>query len=171
MVAVNVSPAEAHAPEFAPALARLLDRHKIDGTALELEITEGMLMDHTTPPVRAFLAACSDRNIRLAIDDFGTGYSSLAYLRKLPIAKIKIDRSFTMHLCDPEGAALVEAMIEMARRLGKRVVAEGVETGKQLQYLRRLGCDAVQGHYLHEPARAHDLAKVFARRAPHLSVQ
>jgi EAL domain-containing protein (putative c-di-GMP-specific phosphodiesterase class I) len=101
--------------------------------------------------------------VQLSIDDFGTGYSSLAYLRRFPVDVLKIDRSFVRDLPSSEdgsqdGGALVAAIIELARGLRMRVIAEGVETMEQLDYLKRRGCDEVQGH-------------VYARAAPHLEVE
>ena len=101
--------------------------------------------------------------VELAIDDFGTGYSSLAYLKHLPARTVKIDRSFVAGLgADAADAALVRSMVELAHGLGKRVVAEGVETEAQLAFLRRVGCDAAQGFLLARPQPAEELADLLA---------
>ena len=159
-VAVNVSPAEANTFEITRTVDAALAMAGIPGETLELEITEGLLMDPDAPPVRAFLAACKARRIGLAIDDFGKGYSSLGYLARLPISKIKIDRSFVSKIGRRADEALIEAIVDLGHRLGHRVVAEGVETTDQLDYLRDLGCDDAQGHLLGRPVTAEALKPV-----------
>jgi EAL domain-containing protein (putative c-di-GMP-specific phosphodiesterase class I) len=138
-IAVNVSPAEASAEGFPSLLKRTLAEADISGAALELEITEGLLMDPEKPSVQAFLATCAEEGIGLAIDDFGIGYSSLNYLMKLPISKVKIDRSFVAGLNDQRNATLVEGIVSLGHRLEKRIVAEGVQTENQLERLRAIG--------------------------------
>ena len=150
-MAVNVSPAEANHDDFSKVVDRALDRADLEGSALELEITEGLLIQHESRSVRAFLDGCRKRGVCLAIDDFGVGYSSFGYLKRLPIAKIKIDRSFVCEIGRSEDDTLIEAMIDLGHRLGKRVVAEGIETREQLDYLRAAGCDDVQGYLLCAP--------------------
>ncbi len=162
-MAVNVSPAEASTEDFTQTLDRTLGRTDVDGSALELEITEGLLIDPEKPPVRTFLQACQERNIGLAIDDFGTGYSSLGYLVRLPITKIKIDRSFVAKIGEPDNDALVEAIVNLGHRLGRRVVAEGVERPHQLAFLREVGCDDVQGNLLAAPLEPRDLEPLLRR--------
>ena len=101
----------------------------------------------------------------LAIDDFGTGYSSLAYLRRLPIDKIKIDRSFIQEVASNDSdLTIVKTMIELSHGLGKRVLAEGVETKEQLQLLRNIGCDAVQGYFISKPISEEAFTKYFRRK-------
>jgi EAL domain-containing protein (putative c-di-GMP-specific phosphodiesterase class I) len=107
------------------------------------------------------VAELKELGVRVAIDDFGTGFASLAYLWRLPADVIKIDRSFVSRLDDdPDAGVLVSAMIDMAHSLGKRIVAEGVETDTQLDLLRSLGCDTVQGFLLHRPMPAAELVDV-----------
>ena len=102
--------------------------------------------------------------IRVSIDDFGTGYSSLAYLRRMPIEKIKIDRSFVMDMAGNDSdMIIVKTMIKLAHGLGKRILAEGVETAMQLQLLRNLSCDTVQGYYFAKPLSEQDAIN-FARQ-------
>ena len=122
-------------------------------------------MDPQKPVVRSFLEACRERGIDLAIDDFGIGYSSLGYLGRLPISKVKIDRSFVSKIGQPDDDALMEAVVTLGRRLGKRVVAEGVETASQLDYLRAIGCDDAQGYFLREPVEAAALQPVLQDRS------
>ena len=164
-VAVNVSPVEASAESFPPFLKRVLIEAAIPGEALELEITEGLLIDPDKPSVQAFLATCEEQGIGLAIDDFGTGYSSLYYLMKLPISKVKIDRSFVARLDDHKSATLVEGIVSLGHRLEKRIVAEGVETEDQLTRLREMGCDDVQGYLLCRPVEAQAISRILREQA------
>ena len=157
-VAINVSPAEASAESFLPMLKRLLGEAGVAGDAIELEITEGLLIDPDKPSVQAYFATCEDEGISLAIDDFGIGYSSLNYLASLPISKIKIDRSFISRMDQHRHAALVRAVVSLGRDLEKRVVAEGVETQAQLESLRRMGCDGAQGYFLCKPVPAEGIS-------------
>jgi len=154
VIGVNISPAEVTSAQFPNLLEEILDRHDVDGTGLEFEITEGFLMDPGQRNVRDFFDLCASRKIRLAIDDFGTGYSSLSYLASLPAARIKIDRSFVRNIGSRDGDTMLEAMVDLGHRLGKTVVAEGVETEAQLSFLIGIGCDAVQGYFLHRPSAA-----------------
>jgi predicted signal transduction protein with EAL and GGDEF domain len=125
---------------------------------LDLEITERVIMNgdaHTLATVKALRA----RGVRLTIDDFGTGYSSLSFLRRFPLSKLKIDRSFIDDITgDPADASMIPAIIAVARSLKLRVLAEGVETAEQLHYLRQHGCDEYQGHYASMAMAAPDLA-------------
>ena len=103
--------------------------------------------------------------IKVSIDDFGTGYSSLAYLRKLPIDKIKIDRSFIQEVATNDSdLTIVKTMVELSHGLGKRVLAEGVETQQQLQLLRNIGCDAVQGYFISKPISEEEFTKYLKRK-------
>jgi EAL domain-containing protein (putative c-di-GMP-specific phosphodiesterase class I) len=133
---------------------------------LELEITESLLMrnvDDTTENMKRFSAA----GLKLAIDDFGTGYSSLGYLRQFPVDALKIDRSFVKDLStSSDDAAICAAIIAMARELKLKVIAEGVETVEQLEFLRKHRCDQVQGYLISEPIPIAELEKLL-RRAQH----
>ncbi len=149
-VAVNLSGYQLLQPHFARQIQSALDESGLDPAWLELELTESTIMKN--PEDIRILEALKDLGVYLAIDDFGTGYSSLAYLKRFPIDKLKIDRSFIRHItADPEDATIVEAIIVMAHRLGLRVVAEGVETRDQLDFLRSCNCDNIQGYYLSKP--------------------
>lgn len=144
-VAVNVSPRDVHTPGFAGGVAARLARHGVPAGALQLEITEHVLLED---PQRAAhtLAALAGHGVKMSLDDFGTGYSSLVHLRRLPVSELKIDRSFVARLAvDNEDAEIVRCTIDLAHSLGLLVVAEGVEDDETWERLRDLRCDAVQG--------------------------
>ncbi|MBL8472796.1 MAG: EAL domain-containing protein [Rhodocyclaceae bacterium] len=152
-MAVNVSARQFRHKDFVATVDGVLAETGLDPHLLVLEITESMLMEHTDEAI-ATLRALADRGIELAIDDFGTGYSSLSYLRRLPIHKIKIDRSFVRELpADGESGAIVRAIVGLATSLGMKTVAEGVETPAQFDYLRNNACTYVQGYLFSEPRR------------------
>ncbi|MGX4689677.1 putative bifunctional diguanylate cyclase/phosphodiesterase [Streptomyces sp. JNUCC 63] len=144
-VAVNVSPRDVHVPGFAGSVAARLARHGVPAGALQLEITEHVLLED---PQRAAdtLHALTGHGVKMSLDDFGTGYSSLVHLRRLPVSELKIDRSFVARLAvDAEDAEIVRCTVDLAHSLGLLVVAEGVEDDETWERLRDLGCDAVQG--------------------------
>ena len=167
--AVNVS-----APELAPGqpfyerIRDSLRKNGVDGSCVELEVTERTLMSAFADNAET-LARIGELGVRFAIDDFGTGYSSLAYLRALPINKLKIDRSFLREL-DTQRAdeAIVRAIVSMARSLNLSVAAEGVETGAQLERLIGLGCDEWQGHLFSRPLDAQAFERLFDTPMPQL---
>ncbi|WP_062205718.1 bifunctional diguanylate cyclase/phosphodiesterase [Streptomyces sp. NBRC 109706] len=144
-VAVNVSPRDVHAPGFAGAVAARLARHRVPPDALQLEITEHVMLEDPHHAADT-LAALAGHGVRMSLDDFGTGYSSLVHLRKLPVSELKIDRSFVARLVlDAQDAEIVRCTVDLAHSLGLVVVAEGVEDDETWERLRDLGCDAVQG--------------------------
>lgn len=148
-LAVNVSPRQLRGRAWLDEIAAAIDVAGIQPSQLEVEITEGLLIeDHGD--VVAMLESLRSLGVSIVVDDFGRGYSSLAYLTRFPIDKLKIDRSFVQEISTAENAAIVDAIIVMAHALGMTVVAEGVETAAQEQYLRERGCDEVQG-YLYSP--------------------
>jgi EAL domain-containing protein (putative c-di-GMP-specific phosphodiesterase class I) len=141
-------------PGIGSAIARELHRALIDPHRLVLEITESLLMEDRSYAIQT-LCQLRALGTRLSVDDFGTGYSSLSRLNKLPIDEVKIDQSFVSQLEDGEaGRTIVQASVAMAHGLGLRVVAEGVETERQLMLLRSMGCDDGQGYYFSRPAAA-----------------
>ncbi len=157
-LAVNVS-----AREFTPALpqrvADTLARHGLDPCWLELEITESTLMNDIERVI-SIMDQINALGVTLSLDDFGTGYSSLSYLKRFPIDTLKIDRSFTMGIpVDSNDCAIAGAIISMGQQLGHRVIAEGVETAEQLDFLRGAGCDEVQGYLYSRPLAAESFAK------------
>jgi diguanylate cyclase len=161
-ISVNVSARQIHESEFLQDVLSALRIGEMQPDNLQLEITESVLAEG--PAMEFTLRQLAGMGVRIALDDFGTGYSSLSYLRVLPIHTVKIDRSFVSGI--PEDVAscrLAESIIAMSAVLGKQVVAEGVETEAQLQFLERAGCNAIQGYYLGRPMLAEDLPG-FARR-------
>jgi diguanylate cyclase (GGDEF)-like protein len=164
-VAVNLSTRnllDVHLPD---TVGELLARWEVPARLLELEITESTIL---ADPVRAMqiLSRLDEMGIRLAIDDFGTGYSSLAYLKRLPVDELKIDKSFILGMDENENdAVIVRSTIDLGRNLGLRVVAEGVETPKAWSRLAQLGCDIAQGYYLSRPAPASEITDWIRDRA------
>ncbi len=152
-VAVNVSALQFQRSCVSTQVAEALAYSGADASLLELEITEGILIDRPQM-VREVLERLRADGIRVALDDFGTGYSSLTYLRRLPIDCLKIDRSFINDLADTDGSQLVSGILALAHSLGLRVVAEGVETHAQLQFLTSSGCEEAQGFLLAKPMPA-----------------
>jgi diguanylate cyclase (GGDEF)-like protein/PAS domain S-box-containing protein len=153
-VAVNVSACQFHHPDFADHVRLALQHSGLPGSALELELTESVLMTDPDTAVDRLLAL-KRSGVRLALDDFGTGYSSLGYLLRLPIDALKIDRSFVAGLGhDVHAIDIVNSIIGLARRMKLRVVAEGVETTAQASSLRAYGCDEMQGYLLSRPMAA-----------------
>ncbi|HZZ95009.1 MAG TPA: EAL domain-containing protein [Usitatibacter sp.] len=147
-VAVNVSPRQFRRRSIVKHLRDALARHQIPASALEIEITEGLLLEQG-PSVEGMLHEIAEAGHPIALDDFGTGFSSMSYLKRFPVHTIKIDRVFIEGLGGgPDSEAIVAAIIAMSHALGKSVIAEGVETQKQLAVLRRLGCDEMQGFLL-----------------------
>jgi diguanylate cyclase (GGDEF)-like protein/PAS domain S-box-containing protein len=145
-VGVNLSARQFAEPGLVREIARVLEETGMPAGSLEIEITESLVMEDVEGAIRT-MRALKRMGVKLSIDDFGTGYSSLSYLRRFPVDVLKIDRSFVRDIAFSEDdAAMVSAIIELARGLRMRVIAEGVETEAQLDYLKRRGCDEVQGH-------------------------
>jgi len=163
-VAVNLSALQLRSPTFLDSVRRALATSGLEAHWLEFELTESVLMQQAETAVKT-LNGLSELGIRVAIDDFGTGYSSLAYLRRLAIDKIKIDRSFVRDLgVDAEDTVIVSTIIRMAHSLKLRVIAEGVETSEQLAALRAHGCDEIQGYYFSRPLPPDALADFVQER-------
>jgi diguanylate cyclase (GGDEF)-like protein/PAS domain S-box-containing protein len=153
-MAVNLSVLQLLRGELTRRLCEILAEHDIAPDQIELELTESTIMDNAERSVRT-LNELKAVGVSLAIDDFGTGYSSLAYLKRLPIDTLKIDKEFVGDITsDPDDEAITATIITMAHSLGLNVVAEGVETAEQLEYLREQGCDEIQGNWLSHPLAA-----------------
>jgi diguanylate cyclase (GGDEF)-like protein/PAS domain S-box-containing protein len=175
-MAVNVSALQFQQSDFLDIVSTALADTALDARYLELEITESLLLASTSDAVRK-VVALRDIGVGVAIDDFGTGYSSLAYLRRLPIDRLKIDQSFISELGDgptintEDGrGAIITAITSLATSLGKRVVAEGVETIAVRDYLIKIGCDTLQGYLFGKPMRA-DQIEIRLRNAGELREQ
>ncbi|MHC4263403.1 MAG: putative bifunctional diguanylate cyclase/phosphodiesterase [Planctomycetota bacterium] len=163
-VAVNFSARQFQRQSSADVVRRALERSGLPPEALELEITESTIMQDAGVALET-LTELRGLGVQVAIDDFGTGYSSLAYLKRFPITKLKIDKTFIRTLLiDPKDAAIAQAIVGMAHNLGMRACAEGVETLKQLDFLRETGCDDVQGYAYCRPRPAEELAPFLSGR-------
>lgn len=164
-IAINVSARQLRDPHFVEDVGTTIAEYGVDPRALEIEITEGTLINDTKA-AKALLNELKALGIWLALDDFGTGYSALGYLRQFPFDTLKVDRSFVSDLLIDEGcAAITSAIVAMANRLRLNVVAEGVETEGQLEYLRNLGCSQVQGFFFSRPLPIADLERWTLSRA------
>jgi len=153
-ISVNVSARQFRQPALIDVIQRTVRETGVNPTALGIEITESALMDDPEAAA-ATLLRLKEMGLTISIDDFGTGYSSLSYLKRFPIDSLKIDRSFVRDIAtDPDDAAIVTAIITMAQSLKIDVIAEGVETEEQLNFLRNRGCDAAQGYYFSRPVPA-----------------
>ena len=156
VVSVNMSAIEFNQSNLLSEVQQVLSDTGIDPQWLEIELTETTLMKQSEH-VLGVLESLQSLGVRLAVDDFGTGYSSLAYLKRYPLDKLKIDRTFIKDTPeDNDDVSLVTAIIQMARSLNLRTVAEGVETKEQWNLLKRMGCDLIQGYYLSRPMTAED---------------
>jgi EAL domain-containing protein (putative c-di-GMP-specific phosphodiesterase class I) len=156
-MAVNLSGRQFAKGDVVEMISRILDNARLPAEHLELEITESVLME-TTEATAAKLTQLRAMGIQVAIDDFGTGYSSMTYLKRFPISTLKIDRSFVRDIPgDTDDAAITTAIIAMAHSLKIGVVAEGVETGEQVKFLRDHGCTYAQGFYFSKPLPAEEL--------------
>lgn len=158
-MSVNISPFHFQEKGFAGFIRSCFEGAKLEPEFLELEITEGIVMNQTEDIIN-ILHELSEMGIKLSIDDFGTGYSSLAYLRRLPVDKLKIDQAFIKDMERDESAlSLVEAVIKLGHSFNLNVIAEGVETKEQLTRLLALNCDQAQGFYINRPENAEDITK------------
>jgi diguanylate cyclase (GGDEF)-like protein len=162
-LALNVSAQQLKHAEFPKLVRRALEKYGLAPALLELELTESVFADEAAGTT---LERLNQLGVHLALDDFGTGYSSLSYLRQYPIGTVKIDRTFLEEVPqNPAAATLVETIIVMAHALGKRVVAEGIETAEQLEFLRERRCDVSQGFYLARPLATQVVTELLQARA------
>jgi EAL domain-containing protein (putative c-di-GMP-specific phosphodiesterase class I) len=164
-IAVNLSPIQFRHGDLAGLVHSILLDTGLSPGRLELEITEGVLIGDFSRAV-SILRRLKTVGVRIAMDDFGAGYSSLSYLQSFPFDTIKIDRAFISNVdCNPQSAAIVRAVIGLARGLSVPVVAEGVETRDQLAFLAREACDEVQGYLVGRPAPIETYAEIVGRQA------
>jgi EAL domain-containing protein (putative c-di-GMP-specific phosphodiesterase class I) len=163
-MAVNLSGHQVRQPELVETLAGILAETGIDPSQLELEITESTIMqddDLTT----GTLNELQQMGVGLALDDFGTGYSSMSHLRRFAVSRVKIDRSFVKEIpANQDDGAITAAIIAMARSLRIAVVAEGVESDEQLEFLRECGCDEIQGFLYSAPIAAEEFSRFLERK-------
>lgn len=153
-IAINLSGRQLNQPDIVEIITKALKKSGIDPKYLELELKENILIKHPERNLH-ILNRLKDLGVQLVIDDFGTGYSSLSYLKFFPIDKVKIDQSFIAEITNnPDNAVVIKAIIAMAKSLNINVIAEGVETEQQLEYLRQHGCHEAQGYYFSRPIEA-----------------
>jgi len=151
---INLSQRQLRQANLSTKVATIINEEKIDPTSLEFEITESMVMADPQNTLQS-LKSLHDIGIKISLDDFGTGYSSLSYLKQFPIDCIKLDRSYVKDIeTDPNDAAICAGTITLASNLGLDVVAEGVETETQYNYLKRLNCNKIQGFFFSKPLPA-----------------
>jgi EAL domain-containing protein (putative c-di-GMP-specific phosphodiesterase class I) len=171
LVSVNLSARQFRQDGLVRAVSRILEETGIDSRHLEIELTESMVMHNVTTAI-ATLHGLKSLGIALSVDDFGTGYSSLAYLKDLPIDTLKIDRSFVRAIGEDavggpgaQDGVIAQAIISLGHALHLKVIAEGVETERQVSFLRRHGCDEVQGFFYGEPVPPESYAKLLENAA------
>ena len=158
IVSVNVSPRQFREGSVVEMIAEALRVTGLEARYLQIELTEGLAMHGAEKYVR-MLVQIKSLGVQIAVDDFGTGYSSLSYLKRFPIDQLKVDRSFVTDLAtDPDDAVIVQAIIALGHKLNLTVVAEGVETAEQLEFLRDAGCDEMQGFLFGKPMIPSDFA-------------
>jgi EAL domain-containing protein (putative c-di-GMP-specific phosphodiesterase class I) len=157
-ISVNVSPRQFHHADFVRQVSEIIDRSGARADLLKLELTESVLLDDVEETI-VKMTELKARGVCFSIDDFGTGYSSLAYLTRLPLDELKIDRSFVRDvLTRPEDAAIVRTILALAQAFSLDLVAEGVETDGQREFLVQHGCPHFQGYLFGRPVPAHDFA-------------
>ncbi|MGP1615233.1 MAG: putative bifunctional diguanylate cyclase/phosphodiesterase, partial [Pollutimonas bauzanensis] len=165
IMAVNLSPRQFRQGDLRERLRQILADTGLRPEHLELEVTESAIMENAASAIR-LLGDIHDMGVHLAIDDFGTGYSSLAYLKQLPVSILKVDQSFVKGLTsEADDAAIVTAIIAMAKSLRLAVTAEGVETLEQLEALKKLGCDNYQGYFFSRPVPAGEFTALLRHTA------
>ncbi|HET8647243.1 MAG TPA: EAL domain-containing protein, partial [Vicinamibacteria bacterium] len=162
-VAVNLSARQMHEPDLVEQVRHALDRSTLDARLLEIEVTEGVALRDVERSAEV-LHEIRRLGVSISVDDFGTGYSSLSFLRRLPVDRVKLDRSFVQDVTrNPDDAAIATAVIAMSHGLRLGVVAEGVENEEQLEFLRRHDCDAMQGRLFSPPVEGQELLRLAAR--------
>jgi len=164
-VAVNVSPQQFASPDFVASVKRILEESGIRGENLELEVTESCILADIEQSARR-MADLRKLGVRIAIDDFGVGYSPLAYLHRLPLDKIKVDRSFVRQIAQPGGTLpVVHTITVLAHHRGLQVVAEGVETEEEFELVHAARCDLVQGYYVGLPLSAEEISALLSDKS------
>jgi EAL domain-containing protein (putative c-di-GMP-specific phosphodiesterase class I) len=160
LMSVNLSPRQFRQKDLVETIAAALRETGLEARYLDLEITEGTVMHHADKAI-AILNELNALGVQLSVDDFGTGYSSLSYLKRFPVQRLKIDQSFVRGVTnDPNDAAIVTAVVAMAKNLKLKLVAEGVETEEQRAFLDTLDCDEYQGFYFSRPVPPEDFVRL-----------
>lgn len=167
-VSVNIVAQQLQRGQLLDDLDTAIYSNQIQGSSLELEITESSLVENSDS-VKNLLLAIKARHIKISLDDFGTGYSSLSYLATFPIDILKIDRSFVMKIGDPKQEAIVSAMVAMGKAMSMVVVAEGIETEQHVHFLQDLGCDIAQGFYFSKPLPVNEATQYLEKHLKHSS--
>jgi len=163
-VAINISARQLEQKNFVKSITTILEKTNVENKLLEIELTESILIKNSQKNSRK-LTRLRKKGMKVAIDDFGTGYSSLSYLSNFPFDKLKIDQSFIRDITtDKAAASLATSIISMAHSLGVRVIAEGVETEEQLNFLKDYDCDEIQGYYYSKPIPAEDFTKLLKEK-------
>ncbi|HNV06787.1 MAG TPA: EAL domain-containing protein, partial [Petrotogaceae bacterium] len=163
VMAVNLSIIQFEERNFVEKIKKVLEKVRLRPEYLELEITEGIVAKNMEEVLKK-LSELKNIGVRIAIDDFGTGYSSLSYIKKFPIDKIKIDRSFIKDYPHYDNGSIAKTVIELSHNLDFSVIAEGVETEEQIEFLEKNNCDSVQGYYFFKPLSESDVAKLFENK-------
>lgn len=162
-MSINISAIQYNRPDFVPKVMAMLNKYGMNPEELELEITESVLIDDFRL-VTAKMYELGDYGIKVSLDDFGTGFSSLSYLKGLPIDTLKIDKTFIDNVTvDDASRVITETIVTMAKKLGFITVAEGVETKEQMEYLKGISCDLIQGYYLGKPMDAANVEELLLR--------
>ena len=160
-IAVNLSPKQFQSEDLVSLIRDTITKYQLEPQYLALEVTESMTMENLSRSLH-ILSLLRDLGVSISIDDFGTGHSSLSYLKDFPINKIKIDKSFIDELTlNNKSDQITSAIIAMCQELNLDVIAEGVETGKQLDFLRSKGCNNVQGYYYSKPLNSSSLEETY----------
>ena len=162
-ISVNVSIPQFKRDNFVESIIQATQNNKVDPSKLELEITENVLMDEPQVIIDA-LVQLKAQGISIALDDFGTGFSSLSYLQKLPLDRLKVDRSFVNDIAEPGGSVIAETIINLGKQMNLKVIAEGIESVEQEVQLKTLACDEVQGFYYAKPMPAEDFFACLEKR-------
>ena len=161
LIAINVSARQLAHPDFISTLDNIIHETQCPPSCIELEITESSILENPEKMI-LLLETIKEKGFKISIDDFGTGYSSLSYLKHLPIDKLKIDISFIRNITsEPKNQTIVKTIIALAKGLGMEVLAEGVETYEELEFLQTNGVDSVQGFYFHKPLSITAIEKLF----------
>jgi len=162
-LAINVSAYQFHKPDFVETVAAVIREYQFAPARLKLELTESVVLNDVADVVTR-MHALKALGVKLSLDDFGTGYSSLSYLKQLPLDQLKIDQSFVRDIAtDPNDAVMVQTIINLAQNFRLNVIAEGVETEAQLDFLKRNGCMAYQGYLFGKPVLPGEFEALLAR--------